>query len=103
VVSIIFILMGLMAGVLGVAKEAGQRGMCIANARTIETLLLVGVPAIYIEDYGWPYSSPYEGKLGYVDVGHLSGRRDLVLFVNCFDCHDASDPFEPVHELVAIN
>ena len=102
VMAIISILVSLLASSMARAKEAGQRGACAANARTIKSLNTVGVPVVYAQDYEWPYWSPFEGKEGYVEVKFPYGRSETVLFVNCFDCHDQSDPFEPVHELITV-
>ena len=102
VVSIVLILLSLLASAFASAKVAGQRGACLANARTIESLNLVGVPVVYAQEYEFPFWSPFEGKRGYAEVGYLYGRSETVLFVNCFDCHDKDDPFEPVHSLVTV-
>lgn len=102
VMAIISILTALLAATFARAKVEGQRGACLANARTIKSLNLVGVPVIYPMEYEWPYSSPFEGKRGYKELNYSRGRREMVLFVNCFDCHDRSDPFEPVHELITV-
>ena len=100
--AIISILVSLLATSISRAKEAGQRGACVANARTIESLNTVGVPVVYAQEYDYPYWSPFEGKEGYVEVHFPYGRRETILFVNCFDCHDKDDPFEKVHELVTV-
>tara|TARA_Y100001938_G_scaffold93512_1_gene128153 strand:+ start:424 stop:777 length:354 start_codon:yes stop_codon:yes gene_type:complete len=102
VIAIISILVSLLATSFARAKVAGQRGACLANARTIESLNTVGVPVVYAQKYDWPYWSLFEGKEGYVEVRFPRNRKQTYLFVNCFDCHDASDPFEPVHRLVTI-
>jgi len=96
--AIISILMAMLATSAARAKEAGQRGACIANTKNIELLNLVGVSVIYAQDYEYPYWSPYEGKEGYVEIN----QGETVLFVNCFDCHDGKDPFNPLHELITV-
>jgi|ETNvirenome_6_85_1030632.scaffolds.fasta_scaffold02439_8 prepilin-type N-terminal cleavage/methylation domain-containing protein len=100
--TIISILTALLATSISRAKVAGQKGACIANSRTIESLNIVGVPVVYAQEYEWPYWSPFEGKEGYVDVWFDVGIKETVLFVNCFDCHDKDDPWEPVHEFVTV-
>ena len=102
VVAIISILVSLLATSFARAKIAGQRGACLANSRTIESLNIVGVPVIYAQKYEYPYSSPFAGKEGYVNLKYPHNRTQTVLFVNCFDCHDKNDPFEYVHSLVTI-
>ena len=102
VCAIIFILASLLSTSLSLAKKEGQRGACVANSRTIESLNLIGVPVVYAQDYEYPYWSPFEGKEGYVEVQHLYGGKETVLFVNCFDCHDQHDPYEPVHEFITV-
>ena len=102
VMAIISILVSLLAGSVARAKVAGQRGACKANSRTIKSLNTVGVPVVYAQDYEWPYWSPFEGKEGYVEVRFPHGKKETFLFVNCFDCHDKDDPFEPVHSLVTV-
>ena len=102
VMAIISILVSLLATSVAKAKEAGQRGACKVNARTIKSLNTVGVPVVYAQDYDYPYWSPYEGKEGYAEIHFPYGRKETVLFVNCFDCHDQNDPFEPVHELITV-
>lgn len=102
VMAIISILVSMLATSISRAKEAGQRGACLANARTIESLNLVGVPVVYAQTYEYPFWSPFEGKEGYVEVRFPYNKRETILFVNCFNCHDLSDPFEPVHELITV-
>jgi len=102
VIAIIGIIVALTAPGLSRAKVTGQRGACIANTRTIQTLNLVGVPVVYPIDYEWPFWSPFEGKTGYSELKYPRGQREMVLFVNCFDCHDRTDPFEPVHEFITV-
>ena len=102
VMAIISILTALLAATFARAKVEGQRGACLSNARAIESLNLVGVPVVYPMKYKRPFSSPFEGKRGYNELTYPKGRREMVLFVNCFDCHDRSDPFEPVHKLVTV-
>jgi|TARA_Y100000310_G_scaffold89792_2_gene86906 prepilin-type N-terminal cleavage/methylation domain-containing protein len=102
VISIISILVSLLASTLARAKLAGQKGACQANSRTIESLNLIGVPVIYAQSYEYPFWSPYEGKEGYAEISFPYGRKETVLFVNCFDCHDRNDPFEQVHSLITV-
>jgi prepilin-type N-terminal cleavage/methylation domain-containing protein len=102
VTTIISILVAMLASTFGRAKLEGQRGACLANSRTIKSLNLAGVPVVYAQSREAPYSSPFEGKRGYVEVRYLYGQRETILFVNCFDCHDLSDPFDLVHELVTV-
>lgn len=102
VVGIITILTAMLATSFARAKLAGQRGACLANARTIESLNLVGVPVVYPEKRPYPYTSPFEGKEGYVKIEFPYGRTETILFVNCFDCHDLKDRWEPVHRLIAV-
>lgn len=100
--SIISILVALLASSAAKAKEAGQKGACIANARNIKSLNLVGVPVVYPREY--PYTSPFEGKSGYIEVRFPYQKRVTILFVNCFDCHnhEVDDPWDPLHELVTV-
>ena len=102
VMGIITILVSLLATSMARSKNAGQRGACLANSRTIESLNLVGVPVVYAQKYEYPFWSPFEGKEGFVEVRFPYGRKETILFVNCFDCHDQSDPFEPVHGLITV-
>ena len=102
VLVIITILTSLLATSLIRAKVAGQRGACLANSKTIESLNLVGVPVIYPQKRPFPYSCVFEGKEGYFEIGYPYGRRETVLFVNCFDCHNADDPWESVHSLITV-
>jgi prepilin-type N-terminal cleavage/methylation domain-containing protein len=102
VMCIISILTAMLATSAARAKEAGRKGACIANARNIKSLNLVGVPVVYAQDYEYPYWSPYEGKEGYIEVQFPYGRKETILFVNCFDCHDKDDPFNPLHEIIVV-
>ena len=102
VLGIISILTALLATSFARAKQAGQRGACLANSRTIESLNMVGVPVIYPERRPYPYTSPFEGNRGYVKLEFPYGRKETVLFVNCFDCHDIKDRWEPVHRLITV-
>ena len=97
VMGIISILVAMLAATLGEARLAGQRGACLANSRTIQSLNLTGVPVVYAKDYDYPYWSPFEGKEGYVEL-----QKETILFVNCFDCHNLDAPFEPVHKLITV-
>ena len=97
VMGIISILVAMLAATLGEARLAGQRGACLANSRTIQSLNLTGVPVVSAKDYDYPYWSPFEGKEGYVEL-----QKETILFVNCFDCHNLDDPFEPVHKLITV-
>ncbi len=101
-IAIVTILTSLLVSSFSRAKSEGQRGLCLANSRTIQSLNLVGVPVIYAREYKYPYRSPWHGRLGYVEIQFQHNRSETVLFVNCFDCHDANDPFEYVHSLVTI-
>ena len=101
-VSIVLILTSMLAASFAGAKLAGQRGAGVANSRTLESLNMTGTPVVYAQDYEYPYASPYGGKEGYVEVWFPYGGRETILFVNCFDCHDKDDPFEPVHALVTV-
>ena len=102
-VGIISILAALLASSIARAKDSGQRGACIANARNIQTLNLVGVPVIYPRKYK-SYSSPFEGKRGYTELKFPYNRSELVLFVSCFDCHahNVDDKWDPVHRLITV-
>ena len=102
VMAIISILVAMLAATFSRAKNEGQRGACLANSRTIQSLNLVGVPVVYAQEYDWPYWSPFEGMRGYAEIAYPYGRKETILFVNCFDCHDQSDPFEPVHSLITV-
>ena len=102
VISIISILVSMLASTFARAKLAGQKGACQANARTIKSLNLIGVPVIYPQDYAYPFWSPYEGKEGNAELSFPYGRKETVLFVNCFDCHNKDDPFDHVHSLITI-
>ena len=102
VMAIITILVALLAPGMAKSKASGRRGACLANARTIKSLLMAGVPVIYAQDYEYPYWSPFEGKRGYAEIFYPHGRKDTVLFVNCFDCHDRLDPYEPLHEFITV-
>ena len=99
---IITIVTSLLLPATARAKLAAQKAACAANARTIQSLNLIGVPVIYAQRYTYPFSSPFEGKRGYVDFKYRDNSSQLMLFVNCFDCHNASDPFDLVHEFVTI-
>ena len=96
VIAITAIIIALTGASFSRAKVTGQRGVCIANARTIQSLNLAGVPVVY------PAQSPFENKAGFLELVYPFGRREMVLFVNCFDCHDRFDPFEPVHEFITV-
>ena len=102
VLTIITILTSLLAASFAEAKIAGQRGACLANSRTVESLNLIGVPVVYPQKRPFPYSSRFEGKEGYVEVQFPYGRKETILFVNCFDCHNIDDPWEPVYELITV-
>jgi len=99
---IITVLTSLLADSFAKAKIAGQRGACLANSRTIESLNTIGVPVVYPQKRPFPYTSRYEGKEGYVEVRFPYGQKETILFVNCFDCHDINDPWEPVYELITV-
>ena len=101
VLVIIAIITSLLLPATAGTKLAAQKAACKANARTIQSLNLVGVPVVYAQRYPYPFASPFEGKRGYVDFKY-GKKSQLMLFVNCFDCHTASDPFDLVHEFVPI-
>ena len=101
VLGIITILVSLLMPAMFNSKRAAQKAACKANARNIELLNKVGVPVVYPKKYD-DHTSIFEGSRGYVEIDYPYHRKQLILFVNCFDCHDITDPWEPVYEFVTV-